>query len=354
MSTRAAGRSSVVLAAAAAALLPLPASWIERWYSNGIYPSFQKRMTTAGNAVGVALFDVLIAVVAVVVIISVVRRVRRRRQTGFLRTAATALRDLVVLAACVYLAFLFAWGLNYRRVPLERKVDYAESRVTPDAARDLARASVQRLNELHGAAHGDAPTKRTLEQAFVAAQQRLGASRFATPGVPKRSVLELYFRGAAIDGMTDPFFLEVILNPDVLPFERPFVLAHEWGHLAGYADESEASLLAWLTCLEGDERAQYSGWLAIYSHVIGNLARPDARAIAEPLQPGPRADLAAISARLARSTPMVRTVARDAYDAYLKANRVEEGIASYDAVVRLILGAGQNNGWAPRAISADR
>ena len=267
MSIRAAGRSAVVLAAAAAALLPLPASWIERWYSNGIYPSFQTRMTTAGNAVGVALFDVLIAVVAVVAIVSVVRRVRRRRQTGFLRTAATALRDLVVLAACVYLAFLFAWGLNYRRVPLERKVDYAESRVTPDAARDLARASVQRLNELHGAAHGDAPAKRTLEQAFVAAQQRLGASRFATPGVPKRSVLELYFRRAAIDGMTDPFFLEVILNPDVLPFERPFVLAHEWGHLAGYADESEASLLAWLTCLEGDERAQYQ-WLARNSTVM--------------------------------------------------------------------------------------
>ena len=69
MSIRAAGRSAVVLAAAAAALLPLPESWIERWYSNGIYPSFQTRMTTAGNAVGVALFDVLIAVVAVVAIV---------------------------------------------------------------------------------------------------------------------------------------------------------------------------------------------------------------------------------------------------------------------------------------------
>ena len=133
-----------------------------------------------------------------------------------------------------------------------------------------------------------------------------------------------------------------------LPFERPFVLAHEWGHLAGFADESEASLLAWLTCLEGDERAQYSGWLAIYGHVIGNLPRSDARALSEPLQAGPRADLAAISARLERSSPVIRSVARDAYDTYLKANRVEEGIASYHAVVLLILGAGRDNGWAPR------
>ena len=32
--------------------------------------------------------------------------------------------------------------------------------------------------------------------------------------------------------------------PDLLPFERPFVLAHEWAHLAGHADEAEASAVA--------------------------------------------------------------------------------------------------------------
>ena len=353
MRVRTGARVAVVLAAAAAALSPLPASWIERWYSNDFYPRLQIRMTTASNTLGIALLDLLIATVVVLVVLSLIRRIRRRRKVGWLRSASAGLRDVVVFSACVYLVFLFLWGLNYRRVPLERKIDYVESRVTPDAARELARAAVQRLNELHAAAHARQATAtgRTLEQAFRSAQQRLGAWFLAVPGVPKRSVLEWYFQRAAIDGMTDPFFLEVIVNPDVLPFELPFVLAHEWAHLAGYADESEASLLAWLTCLEGDERAQYSGWLAIYSHVVANLPRPDARQLSEPLQPGPRADLAAISARLARSSPAVRTVARDAYDAYLKANRVEEGIASYDAVVRLILGAGPDNGWAPRARS---
>ena len=78
----------------------------------------------------------------------------------------------------------------------------------------------------------------------------------AQTGVPKRSLLGLYFRWAAIDGMTDPFFLEMIVNPDVLPVERPFVVAHEWAHLAGYAEESEANFVAWLTCAHGDARAQ--------------------------------------------------------------------------------------------------
>jgi hypothetical protein len=43
-------------------------------------------------------------------------------------------------------------------------------------------------------------------------------------------------------------------QPDLLPFEKPFVAAHEWAHLAGYADESEASFVGWLTCVRAAPR----------------------------------------------------------------------------------------------------
>ena len=39
--------------------------------------------------------------------------------------------------------------------------------------------------------------------------------------------------------MVNPFGLEVLINPDILPIERPYVVAHEWGHIAGWALESE-------------------------------------------------------------------------------------------------------------------
>jgi hypothetical protein len=174
----------------------------------------------------------------------------------------------------------------------------------------------------------------------------LGASRGAVPGTPKRSLLSFYFRWAAIDGMTDPFFLEIIVNSDLLQIERPFVIAHEWAHLAGYADESEANFVAWLTCLRGDALAQYSGWLAAYEHAVRALPR-DVRRGLTPIGPGPRSDFQAMAARYARSSPVVREAAHDVYDSYLKANRVQEGIASYDAVVRLMLGTRFGPGWTP-------
>ena len=45
--------------------------------------------------------------------------------------------------------------------------------------------------------------------------------------------------------MTDPFLLDVIVNDDLLPMERPAMVAHEWGHLAGLAREAEASYFGW-------------------------------------------------------------------------------------------------------------
>src|SRR5437764_10382698 len=100
--------------------------------------------------------------------------------------------------------------------------------------------------------------------------------------------------------MTDPFFLETLANQGLLPFERPFVGAHEWGHLAGYADESEANFLAWLICLRGREGDQYSAWISLYGTIAAGLPSGERGPAAERLQPGPRDDLRAIAARLAQ------------------------------------------------------
>jgi len=59
------------------------------------------------------------------------------------------------------------------------------------------------------------------------------------PGRPKTTILGGYFHQISVSGMTDPFFLETLIASGVLPFERSFVVAHEWSHLAGIADEGE-------------------------------------------------------------------------------------------------------------------
>jgi hypothetical protein len=345
MTPRTLSRLVLVALALAGALLPFPSSWIESWYSGGLYPGIQRIVTPLTNTVPVALLDVAAGALLVVAAV----RFRRRVHKSGLRSALVGgLAGLVTLSAAAFVAFLLLWGLNYRRVALDQKVVFDPSRITRENVRRLGDNAVRFVNGTYALAHESTDDPRALERAFESAQRLLGNQQLAIAGVPKRSILQLYFRKAAIAGMTDPFFLEVIVNPDTSPVERPFVLLHEWAHLAGYAQEADASFVAWLACTQGDALARYSGWLAIYEHAAGALPRAERAALAARLNPGPQRDLDDIAARYDRSSPLVRDAARNAYDTYLRANRVPEGIANYNAVLRLILGSGTEEGAVPR------
>ena len=345
-------RLFVVGVAAAAALVPLPATLIERTYSRGAYPLFQPLVTAASSLIPIALLDLAAAALLAGAMAGVVRLFR---QAGAIAAARRTIAAAAVIAAILYLWFLAFWGLNYRRLPLEEKLAYDPALLQQERARQFAWTAVGQVNALaaaSSAAAGSGEDDAALAEALAAVERQLGGTRRTRVAQPKRSVLTWYFRTAALDGMTNPFFLEIILNRDLLRFERPFVLAHEWAHLAGYADESEANFVAWLTCLRGTPLARYSGWLSAYQHVQSGLPREDRQALRAALGPTVVADLAAAYQRFAKSSAPVRAAAQGAYDTYLRANRIEEGIRSYDAVVRLMLGTSFDDDWTPRLRTA--
>jgi Protein of unknown function (DUF3810) len=333
-----------------AAVAPTPAAWVDSLYSAGLYPVLQHPMTAASNLVPFALFDALIVIVTLAWLAATIRAVRL--MGGRAGSIATVVRT-IQWASIAYLAFLLSWGLNYRRVPVEQKLVFDRAAITGDAAHRLARVAVERLNALAAAAHrtGWRATREfdpALGEGLARAARDLG---LAVPSLsrPKYTLLDPYFRRAGVEGMTDPFLLETLVVGDLLPFERPFVVAHEWGHLAGLADEAAASFAGWLACLHGSSADQYSGWLFLYQELSAVLPRADREAVASALGDVPRADLAASRARvLANIAPRVSAAAWRAYDSYLKSNRVAAGTRSYDEVVQLVLGARFDENWAPK------
>jgi Protein of unknown function (DUF3810) len=334
---------ALVLAAVAAAVVPLPPALVERMYSTGAYPVLQRSLTSFSNRVPVALIDVLL-LVAVAWLAFLAAGVRRLFRPGPAGGVWQLIGRAVVPAAALYLGFLVLWGFNYRRLPLEAKLTFDPRAVTPEAARALALTAVLHVNALHDGAHAagwpeEGAVDPSLAAAFSEVEREVGASGTTVPGRPKQTLLDWYFRPAAVAGMTDPFFLETLVASDLLPFERPFVVAHEWSHLAGFADEGEANFIGWLTCVHGGVPAQYSGWLSLYTEVAGRLPRRDRVDVAARLASGPREDLRATAERLAHDvSPRVSAAGWRVYDQYLKANRVEAGAASYAQVVRLVLG----------------
>lgn len=351
-----ASRATVLLIAAAAfaSLTPTPAAWVERLYSTGTYLLGQQVVTRLSSLASFALLDLFAAVLAIALAVWWWRSIRRAppgwRACG-MAALHTAFRTLG-LAAAIYLIFLTMWGLNYRREPLTAKLDYEPTRITPVALASLSSEGVSRLNRLHGeaAAVGDWPAfdeiPAWLGPAFDVVQRQLGASPPAVPGRPKPTLLASYFRNAGVDAMMNPWGLEVLVNDAVLPYERPFLVAHEWSHLAGYANEAEASFVGLLVCLAGDARSRYSAWLYLTPRLVQHLPQTTQAEIWAGLDDVPRAHLRAIAARFTReTTPMVQRSASVVYDRFLRANRVDAGVASYGLVVDLVLGTSGTDTW---------
>ncbi len=335
--------SALVVGAVVMAVLPVSRSAVESAYSQGLYPVLRQLVTAATNRAPVVLFDWLLFGGAAAILGWTGWRLLRPGRQGRLRVLGGVAARLAVVAAALYLVFLTTWGLNYRRETLAAKLGYAENRVTETVLEELTASAVTRLNDLFEAIEASSwpqleELPAELGPAFERVQRELGASRPASAVVPRRSLLTPYFRRAGIDGMTDPFSLQVLVNDTVLPFERPFVTAHEWAHVAGYAHEAEANFVAWLTCLEGDERMQYSGWLNLVGRLLGAVPEAAREALGARLGRGPRADYAAIRARTSRVVPVIQRNARRLNDGYLRANRVAGGVRSYGEVLQLVVG----------------
>lgn len=358
---------AVILIAAALFLIPVPSRWVERVYSNGVYPRAQHVATSISNVIPVAVFDLLLAG-SLALLVAVWLVAFRRAGTGNrLAAVPTALLNTATLAAAILVWFMLAWGFNYQRIPLESRLDYDTSRVNLVSAKLIARMDVTRLNELSAEVHAkpwpsSGEWKGRLASSFQSVVAQLGNSRGTVPGRPKVSVLNPYFTATGVQGFTDPFALEVILNSHLLPQEVPFSLAHEWGHLAGYADESEANFIALLTCLRSEDPAvQYSGWLELYQSLPRNLFRSpvsDESKSADAVLSGPNltpkldplvaADLEAIRKRLQDEIkPWISNPESRVYDSYLKSNHVAAGITSYGLFIRLLLGTRFDRNWVP-------
>jgi hypothetical protein len=350
---RVAFRVAAVVFAGLAGVAPIDADLVERWYSTGVYPLIQQAMTSGSNLVPFAWLDVLALAALGTVVVVVVRSVLRARRQKTWRPILATFGRLVTATALTYLVFLAVWGLNYRRVPMTDRLVLERDAASPQAILALGRMAVEQVNALHSAAHDEgwrtSPWREhRLRNAYESVLARLSDASPAVPGRLKTSLLGPYFRWASVDGMINPFGLEAIANPDLLPFEQPFVAVHEWAHLAGYADESEASFVGFLTCIRAAAPAAYSGWLFLYWQINSEVRAEERRRLASALDEGPRRDVAAIAERVrSGQVPLLRDAGWRLYDHYLKANRIEEGVRNYGLVLTLLARARFEEGWLP-------
>jgi hypothetical protein len=317
--------------------LPLPESWIENSYANGIYAALARTFVPLANTTPFTIGDVLLIAIVLGVIGCWVVGWRRSGGSQGIRALNLALRT-VAIAAFIVIWFDAAWALNYRRAPIVRRVAFDPARLDAHSVAAFSARIVSELNATAPLAHADQPSEAQMETDLAQAEEpvlrRLGDRSSIAVSRPKRTLFDFWFAKAGIGGQWDPFAYETLLNAEFLPFERPFALAHEWGHVAGFGDESDANLIAALTTLRSqDAFIRYSGLFWAYGFL------PDADRRALRVSPLVRADLTAARRRFLRSyDPRLSALQWYVYDKYLRANRVPAGVVSYSLFIQVLVG----------------
>jgi hypothetical protein len=322
----------------AIALLVQPqAAWIERAYANGVYPHWERVAFSITHSLPWSLGDLaaLAGIAAIVWQIVVFARLRTRRW----KDVTALLLNCAAIVGLYALWFELSWGWNYARAPIESRVRFERSRVTPGNAAALRERAMTEMNALAAPAHARAELPLDLDKlraAWLPGVQRAGDDWTPSVGNAKPTIADPFMLASGTSGFINPLTLNVALASDLLWFERPFDIAHEWSHDAAYAREDEANYLAIVTTLRSpDPVMQYSGWFELFLYL------PQKRHYAHrEFVPLVWQDFAALRKRDARHiNAKLAHWSWRTYNVYLKSNRISSGIENYDEVTRLMLGA---------------
>ena len=336
-----------IVAAFVVAFAQPSAEWIETYYSTGVYPAIDRGVRALTNPFPFCLGDVLFGIAVVWLVRFWIVAIRRARGAR-LRVAGIVLLRTFAVACTIYVWFDVSWGYNYARVPLADKIVVHDERTDEDSVAAFADRVTDRLSQLADAAHrerADDDTVATrLVPTFEATIARLGSHHVYAPPRVKPTLFQPMMQLSASNGFTDPWTHEVNLDATASPYERPAIYAHEWAHVAGFADEAEANFISVIACTTShDPLLAYSGWILVWfnlpsdvhvSHRMGRTAYGDITAI--------RAHY------LKNVNTQVERVQRVAYDRYLKSNHVKAGYASYRLFIRWMTGAEFDASGLPR------
>ncbi|MCL2741906.1 MAG: DUF3810 domain-containing protein [Oscillospiraceae bacterium] len=342
----------------AIALLPITAAMnrlgsgngllVERYYSGLVFRYMSMAVSNVTGMLPFSLGEFLIIFTAFAAVVLLIRLIARivRGEGGRLRIAGRGLMALLVACCWVYFGASAIWNMNYNRQPVIGLIGIGQTAPTRERLADLG---LYLVGEANGLREGMPEDKRGVYALDGSAGEVMrgvhrGYDALADEfpflsgryGPPKTMLFSKALSYMGLSGIYFPFTFEANVNGDMEDVAKAFTAAHESAHQRGFAKEDEANLLAVLTCLSHpDARVRYSGAFMAMIYVVNSAQRadPDIAATLRGLMgDGVRRDLAAHSEYWRAFETPVREAVRTVNDAYLKANRQEDGVRSYGNV----------------------
>ena len=309
---------------------------IERYYAKGLYPFIASAFSFLSSAFPFSLWDIFWLVAVLLLAIALILVITRR-----LKLSVFLLRLFQALAI-VYSFFYLVWGYNYFRPKIENRIGWEMSLPDEPFFREIFDSIIVNTNKSYTIILPADFTKidSLVEKSYQSNAMTLGIDYPNGSRTPKTMILSSIFAKSGVSGYFGPFFNEIHLNKYLLPMEYPFVLAHEKAHQFGITDESEANLAAYIICTTSEDRGlQYSGNSQLLQYFLA-----DAHQLKDRKEYVNRIDSLVIKDIQNQrkhwhdlENKTLDKVQTAANNAYLKTNRIKEGVKNYNKVVSLVI-----------------
>lgn len=316
-------------------------------YATKIYPAISCVLSWLSSFVSLSLQD--FAIFAIITAAFAIVVLARRRKWSFLR----CLRYEATIVLWTYLWFYIGWCTNYTRNSLYEQTGakytaYDEATFLGFAEEFIKEINVAWMPMPTDANMIDSVYCLTLLEKDVKDFYASVPSHYelATPQSwqhPKQTIFNRYYSYVGVLGYIAPLFSESCLNADILPYDYPFVYAHEYAHLLGVSNEAEANWWAFQACSKsGNAKVRYSAYKGILQYILinarGLLSERQFASLLSSIRPEVLDDITYTQRYWgALRSPMLDNLQSKIYDSFLRGNAVEAGIKNYTQVVGLLI-----------------
>ncbi|MEM9076886.1 MAG: DUF3810 domain-containing protein [Bacteroidota bacterium] len=327
--------------------------FIEKYYSNGIYPYIAKVLRLLFGWIPFSVGDLLYTALVIFII-----RYLFKNWKSIPTRPLNLLKDFGVLLSITYFLFHFLWGLNYHRHPITWKLglerEYSKEELV-SMITHLTKQSNLYQSQITGDSTSPVHIPYSKKEIFKKTQNGYGILKKDYPqfeytfSSQKSSLFSIPLTYMGYGGYINPFTNEAQVNGITPRFRLPTVSGHEVGHQLGYSAEDATNFIGfWVTSVNEDPYFKY----AAYSHALGyclsDLARKDEEKFKEMMQqlnPGVKENFRELSRFWEKYENPLEPLFKSIFNAFLKANNQKEGIESYNSVVGLLISFDKKYGF---------
>jgi hypothetical protein len=313
------------------------ASLVEQVYAPYLYPTMASAIIFMTGRLPFSLAAGAFMALLVVLIVNLI--MRRHRIEGQHWAIHWLVLGHLPIAIMVYgyLTFILLWGANYERPSLIRQLDLANATITTD---DLNHLSEVLLAMIQANREHERQPEAALEALRINLEEMSRTLAYPSPRLPtaiKSLPPGLLLRWANTAGVVSPWTLEAHVDSALAETTWLALAGHELAHLAGYADEGEASLMAALAGLNADHSyTRYALALHVFMEVTATLPTDLRQDYYARLPRRAQQDYQQVMSQFQAYLPpaWLLQTQRRLYHQYLKSQGVSAGINSYSEVIQ--------------------